>query len=195
MRSRSALKVALACICMLSLGAQAQLASSVQVSRPNNVVPSYSLGESGQLGADSVRTATISNWTSQTATVGRPGPACPQGSVWGAPYGVSNCLRPIDKCEAAYLTWISGNAICQGFAPATSAIFYMPKRYYRGNLVTVCPQGASKVECTESYVQEDSPSISVLTSSAISKSTGSAAAVCRAGVWAISTSNCRLPGG
>lgn len=191
---RSVLKVfAFSALCHAAIS-HAQLDSSVQVNRPNNVIPSYSLSETGQFGADSVRTATISNWTALTATVSRPGPACPQGSVWGAPYGVSNCLRPIDKCEAAYLTWISGNAICQGFAPATSAIFFVPKRHYRGTLVQVCPQGVSKSECTESYVQEDSPPISVLTSSAISNSVGSAAAVCRSGTWAINTSTCRLPG-
>ena len=178
----------------IAMPALAQLANSSQVNRPGNATPSYPLGNAGVENLDSRSTATISNWTPQTATVNRPGPGCASGWVWGAPYGVSNCLRPIDKCEAAYLTWIVGNAICQGFAPATSAFFYVPKRYYQGNLVVRCPEGASKEHCTETYVKEDSPAISVMTTSAISNSTGAAAAICRGGSWAISTSTCRLPG-
>lgn len=169
------------------------IAGSTFIVRPNNATPSYPLGEMARQGADSSATAEISNYTPITATVSRPGSGCPQGWVWGAPYGVSNCLRPIDKCEAAYLTWISGNAICQGFAPATAAFFYVPKRYYRGQLVEVCPPGVPKAECAENYVREDSPSISVMTSGLISPSVGAAAAICRSGTWAIVSSNCRLP--
>ncbi len=168
-------------------------ASSIGIERPNNATPSYPLGETGVYGADSNRTATITNWTPSIATVSRPGPDCPQGWVWGAPYGVSNCLRPVDKCEAAYLTWIVGDAICQGFAPATAAFFYMPKRYYRGSLVDVCPAGSSKRDCTESYVREDSPPISVMTSTAISQSIGAAAAACNQGRWEIKYQTCHLP--
>lgn len=177
----------------LVVGVHAQTAGSSQVARPGNVTPSYTLPQPGLQGADSVNAATVTNWNPITANVSLPGASCPNGSVWGAPYGVSNCLRPIDKCEAAYLTWIQGNAICQGFAPATAAFFFVPKRYYLGNLVDRCPQGSSVTQCTETYVREDSPPISVLTVSAISDSIGSAAAICRSGVWSINTSTCRLP--
>lgn len=182
-----------AAICLLASAVCAQNASSTGVARPNDVVPSYPLGNSGVEGADSNRTATVTNWTSVTATISRPGADCPQGWVWGAPYGVSNCLRPIDKCEAAYLTWIVGDAICQGFAPATAAFFYVPKRYYRGSLVDVCPAGSSKTDCTESYVREDSPPISVMTSTALSQSNGAAAASCSQGSWVIGYNTCNLP--
>ena len=175
------------------LAVAAQSASSSQVARPGNSTPSYGISDPGVLNADSRNAATVTNWTPVTATVGRPGAGCALGWVWGAPYGVSNCLRPVDKCEAAYLTWISGNAICQGFAPATAAFFYVPKRYYQGNLVVRCPEGASRASCSESYEREDSPPISVMTVPAISNSTGSAAAICRGGNWAIASSNCSLP--
>ncbi len=178
-----------------AMGAVAQSASSLQVVRPGNSNPSYGITDPGLLNADSRNAATVTNWTPATANVGRPGAGCALGWVWGAPYGVSNCLRPIDKCEAAYLTWISGNAICQGFAPATAAFFYVPKRYYQGNLVARCPEGSSRASCSESYEREDSPPISVMTVPAISNSTGSAAAICRGGNWAISSSNCTLPNG
>jgi len=178
---------------LASTGSFGQMAGSQQVVRPGNSTPSYPLGQAGVPDSDSRNTATVTNWTPVTATVSRPGAGCASGWVWGAPYGVSNCLRPVDKCEAAYLTWISGDAICQGFAPATAAFFYVPKRYYLGNLVEKCPQGVSQASCKESYVREDSPPISVMTVSAISNSKGAAAVVCRGGNWAISTSYCTLP--
>jgi hypothetical protein len=177
----------------VTLAAHAQTAGSSQVARPGGVTPAYPLPQTGLQGADSVNAATVTNWTPSTANIANAGAACPAGWVWGAPYGVANCLRPIDKCEAAYLTWIQGDAICQGFAPATAAFFYVPKRYYQGNLVSRCPEGSSVSQCMETYVREDSPPISVLTVGPISDSIGAAAAICRSGVWSINTSNCRLP--
>lgn len=186
--------ISAAAICLFASAVCAQQASSIGIARPNNIVPSYPIGNSGVEGADSNQTSIVTNWTPVTANIWRGfGFVCPRGWVWGAPYGVSNCLRPVDKCEAAYLTWIVGNAICQGFAPATAAFFYVPKRYYRGSLVDVCPAGSSKTDCTESYVREDSPPISVMTSAALSQSNGAAAASCSNGSWVIGYNTCNLP--
>lgn len=187
----------LAALLLLHTGADAAqnaLADSQNISRPGGT-PYFPATRAGAIGRDSTFTATVTNLTVNTATISRPEISCPAGYEWGHNYGVGTCLRPIDRCDAAYLNWSDGDAACQGFAPARAAFFYVPKYTYQGNSVSTCPPGSSRTTCIENHISEDSPPITVMTVSGTSNSVGSASAVCRNGAWAISTSSCTLNDG
>lgn len=117
---------------------------------------------------------------------------CPEGTIWGEPYGVLYCLSLQQRCDAAYLSWASadGKSLCKGYAPASSAIKIKPLIKYKGVIVDACPEGASRTDCVETTQQVFSSPISLDANPQISVGVGTAAASCISGAWSIGTSTC-----